>query len=251
MTGACGSTAELRRQFTADELDELQGIADAAGVSLRNIVAHNLAVFSDLGTASFHFAVAAARNTAGGLLHAASEGLPLQAALADCLVPVVHVRRPAIGIEHALLSFAGAAGGLAGINAHGLAITTCLPKNGPASVPRSCRRLHALVASLVLSRADNIDTAIALMRRHLQGGRFSATLSHGATDRLCHVEGDGQSIIVRDRVDLVFSGNHAGSSAPQSGRLADRGRADLEACFAALSALESPQQTCRRNGRVQ
>ncbi len=119
--------------FDPDQLDELQGIADAVEVPLANIVSHNLAIFSDLGTHCLQFAIPASRNAAGGLIHGMREQLPFAFALRECLVPLVQVRCPSRGIPSATFSFAGAVGGFGGINARGVAVTSGVPGGNGSS----------------------------------------------------------------------------------------------------------------------
>ena len=80
--------------FGPDELDELQGLADAVGVPLDNMIAHQVLQFPDSGAGCVHFAVAAGRDLGAGLIHAANEDLPLSLSLRDCLSRVVQARYP-------------------------------------------------------------------------------------------------------------------------------------------------------------
>ena len=204
-----GSADDLAKYFTPDEVDELQGIADAVHVPLTSILVHNLAIFSDFGAASLHFAIAAARNPANTLIHASSEELPLLSALGDCLEPVVQVRCPTGGISHVMLSVAGAIGGLSGVNACGVAVTAGALRNAALGQPALRGRLHAAIASHVLSRADGMDSAIELLHRYRNGAAWNACLSHHPTDRLCYLESDGRTVQVRDGKETVIAANHS------------------------------------------
>ena len=183
-----------RALFRDDELAELQGIADAVGVPLGNILAHNLAMFAELGSGSMHFAATASRNSAGTLVHVASEELPLSAALRESLTPVVQVRQPAGGIPYATLSIVGAIGALGGINAAGLAIT--VNANWDRQ-PRDAAPRHATLLNAVLERATDVDTATEILRGFHGQEAWSACLSHYPSDRVVYVEADGQSFQVR------------------------------------------------------
>ena len=203
------SSDDLAKYFTPSEVEELRGIADAVQVPLTSILVHNLAVFSDLGVASLHFAVAAARNQASTLLHASSEQLPLSSALADVVQPVVQVRSPAGGIPHVVLSIAGAIGGLTGVNAHGLAITAGALEQRVEGKPALRGRMHAAITSHVLAEAICLDSAVELLQRYRNGAAWSACLSHYPTDRLRYVESDGRRLHVRDSKDTVIAANHS------------------------------------------
>ena len=81
-----GVAARAEEFYSPDDLEEMQGIADGAGVSPEAVVAHNLRVFSDAAAGCTHFALTARANPGVGMLHAANEDLPLGLSLRDCLV---------------------------------------------------------------------------------------------------------------------------------------------------------------------
>jgi NAD(P)-dependent dehydrogenase (short-subunit alcohol dehydrogenase family)/acyl carrier protein len=209
-----GSTDDLAKYFTPDELDELQGIAESVQVPLTSILVHNLAIFSDFGAVSLHFAVAAAHNPANTLIHASSEQLPLSSVLGDCLDPVVQVRCPTNGIAHVVLSVAGAIGGLSGVNACGLAVTAGALHNPADGQPALRGRMHAAIASHLLSHAVCMDSAIELLKRYRNGAAWNVCLSHHPTDRVCHIESDGRALHVRDSADAVIATNRSALHAP-------------------------------------
>ena len=185
--------------FDPDQLDELQGIADAVEVPLANIVSHNRAIFSELGTQGLHFAVPASRNAAGGMIHGMAEHLPFAAAVRECLVPLVQVRCPSHGIPFATFSFAGAVGGLGGINARGVAVTGSVPggNNGCAG------RLPVSAVRAILEGAADADAAVEIARNLSHSRPWAACISHGPTDRVWHVRYDGHAFEARPGVDGV------------------------------------------------
>ena len=52
-----------RTLFSPEELEELEGLADAVDAPLGNLVAHNLALFADLGDECLQFAVSDSAKT--------------------------------------------------------------------------------------------------------------------------------------------------------------------------------------------
>ncbi len=191
-----------------DELDEMQGIADAVQVPLGNIVAHNMAQFPDAGAGCSHFAVTARRNAAGTMIHAANEDLPLALSLRDCLARVVQVRHPTRGILHLTFSVAGTVGGINGINACGLAVTSSMLLDRPCRSATEHGRLHSLVVKAILEGAHNIESALEILGKLEKRGAWGLCLSHYPSDRLCYVEYDGQTLQTRDVDDAVAATNH-------------------------------------------
>ncbi len=194
------------RCFDTEQLSELQGVADAVGVPLGNIVAYNLALFADMGSGSTRFAIPAGRNPARCTVHFAEEELPLASSLSASLVPTVQVREPAAGIAHVALSFAGVLGVLGGVNACGLAIT------GGVLVDRrsnwSKGPLHPLVVRTVLQESHDLDRAVDRLRAVASGSAWNACVTYHPSDRACYVEHDGQAIKVLAGDDIVAASNH-------------------------------------------
>jgi acyl transferase domain-containing protein/NAD(P)-dependent dehydrogenase (short-subunit alcohol dehydrogenase family) len=191
------------RLFTSEELAELQGIADGVGVPLGNILAHNLAMLAELGSGTMHFAVPAARNSAGGMLHCASDEWPLAGALRQCLLPVAQLRHPDQGIPYMAISSAGSLGAIAGVNAAGLAITMNVNWEGrqglAASSPTVARMVNA-----VLEHAADTDAAVECLQGFRHAGAWTVCISHAPADRVSYVQSDGHSIEVRPGNETVL-----------------------------------------------
>ena len=210
------STADPAGHFTASELDELRGIADAVGVPLANILAHNLAIYCDFGTATLHRAVAGQRDGVASLVHSSSQQLPLVGALADCLQTVVQVRSPSVGIPHAIVSIVGTVGGLGGVNACGLAVTVAALDGASGRQAGARDRAHAAIAEQVLASADSIDSAVELLGR-FRSSSWNACLTDRRTGRISYVESNGQSLDVCDAANgLTASNRGLLDSAPSS-----------------------------------
>jgi len=218
--------------FTDDEQAELEGIADAVGVPLGNLLAHHLALFAELGSGTMHFAAPAAHNPAGTLVHVASEEPPLSAALREAFTPVVQVRQPSGGIPYVTLSAIGTLGALGGVNAAGLAATinAAWERQSRGNAPRHATLLHA-----VLARATDLDAAVGILRGFQGQGAWNVCLSHAPSDRVAYVEADGQSFRVRPGDQTILC-------TPESSRSHDA-RQRLERLASLLSSGVKPGLT--------
>jgi acyl transferase domain-containing protein/NAD(P)-dependent dehydrogenase (short-subunit alcohol dehydrogenase family) len=195
--------------FGQAELDELRGIADGAGVAVASVIAHNLRLYLDAGSGGIHFAVTSERNSDRGLLHAANEDLQRGLSVRDCLERNVQVRHPEGGIPHVTFGVVGQLGGLNGINAKGLAVSTAALLDVPKRNEPIGGKLHTVLVKHLLERAGSVDEAIELIRRWPIGSAaFSLCLSHHASDRLCYAEYDGSQLQVQTSPPSVVASNH-------------------------------------------
>jgi len=194
--------------FGPDDLDELHGMAHGAGVTMANLVAHNLRLYLDAGAGGLHFAVTAGQNRDDGLLHAANEDVQQALCLRDCLDRNLQVRRPNDGIAYVTFAAAGQVGGLNGVNAAGLAISTVALLDVPKSAAASGRKLPTVLVKEILTKATNVESALELIRRSRASAAVGLCLSHHTTDRLCYVEFDGQDVKVQSATPSVLASNH-------------------------------------------
>ena len=177
--------------FSPEEREELEGLADAVDAPLGNLVAHNLALFAELGGECLQFA---ASDSAKTLVHGWHGRVPISAALGECLQPMIQIRRPAEGISYALFSFLGAVGAFGGMNAAGLTITCAPSVAGRSGAGNSA---YVGLARTVLQEAADLDAAMAILRRWQGQGNWNAQLSYAATGQICWVRCDGTSLEVR------------------------------------------------------
>jgi len=207
------TSAHLETFCRPEDLEEMRGIADGAGVSTEAVLLHNLRIHPDSGAGCSHFALTA-RSNAPGMLHAANEDLPVGLYLRGCLDRNIQARHPSEGIPHVLLGVAGMAGGSTGINAKGLAVSSSmlLDRSPKAGVPRG--RLHGVLVKQILAGAEDIDQAIDILRQNPGHGAWGLCLSHGPTDRVCYVEYDGKSVCVQPETGAVAATNHSQVHAP-------------------------------------
>jgi malonyl CoA-acyl carrier protein transacylase/predicted choloylglycine hydrolase len=194
--------------FGPEDMEEMRGIAKGADVTLGSVVSHNLRLYLDAGAGGLHFAVTAQLNHENGLLHAANEDLQLGLGVKDCLERIIEVRKPQEGFASVTFGVAGQIGSLNGINAKGLAISTAALLDIPKSDQTSVGKLPIILVKNLLEQAEDIDAAVALVRRLPKAGAFSLCLSHHLSDRLCYVEFDGKDLKVLPTAPAVISANH-------------------------------------------
>ncbi len=194
--------------FGPRDMEEMRGIAKGADVTWGSVISHNLRLYLDAGAGGLHFAVTARLNQNHGLLHAANEELRLGLGVQDCLDRVIQVRKPADGLASITFGVAGQVGSLNGINARGLAISTAALLDIPKDELSPVGRLPIVMVKAALEQAEDIETAVAIIRQLPKAGAFSLCLSHHAADRVCYVEFDGHELKVLPTAPAVISANH-------------------------------------------
>jgi len=200
--------------FGEEEIEELRGIADGSGLPPAAVLAHNLGMYPDYVPGCTQFAFTRERNPRYGLVHAVNEDSPLSLTLTDCLSRIVQIRRPAGRIPHVTFSVSGQLGGLNGINAAGLAITSTLLLDCPRRKETAIGKVHPVVVKRLLEQAESIDEALRLLRTIDRAGAWSLCLSEFHTDRLCYLEYDGEGLEIQDHPTSVLTTNHCLLQAP-------------------------------------
>jgi acyl transferase domain-containing protein/3-hydroxymyristoyl/3-hydroxydecanoyl-(acyl carrier protein) dehydratase len=194
--------------FGEQEVEELRGIADGADLPPPAILAHNLGMYPDYVPGCTQFAFTRRRNGPFGLVHAVNEDSPLSLTLPDCLSRIVQVRRPEGGIPHVTFSVSGQTGGLNGINAAGLAVTSTLLLDCPRRPETAYGKVHPVIVKRLLQEAETVEDALRILRSLDRAGAWSLCFSHHPTDRLCYVEYDGGKLEVLDNPETVLTTNH-------------------------------------------
>ncbi len=194
--------------FGEQELEELHGIADGANLPVPAVIAHNLGMYPDYVPGCTQFAYTRQRNPEFGLVHAVNEDSPLSLTLPDCIARIVQIRRPTGGIPHVTFSVAGQTGGLNGINAAGIAISSTLLLDRPRRASTAVGKVHPVVVKRLLEHSETIEDALAILRGIDRAGAWSLCISHHPTDRLCYVEYDGGTLQVQDGPKCVLTTNH-------------------------------------------
>jgi acyl transferase domain-containing protein len=194
--------------FTPDGLEEMRGLADALEFPLEYVVAYNLAMYPEYVPGCAQFAVSARRNGPAGMLVGVNEDWPLAIVLPDCLTRVVQVRHPKDGIPHVLFSLSGQLGGLNGINASGVAVSSTLLLDRPWHREASPGLIQPEIVRTILTRAGDLEAAIEILSQAARMAAWALCISHHPTDRLAYVEYDGASIEIARDLDVVASTNH-------------------------------------------
>ncbi len=194
--------------FGPDELEELRGIAKGADVTLPSIIAHNLRLYLDANAGGVHFALTAQSNPEVGLLHGANEDLSKSVRINDCLTRNVQVRRPVGGLSYVTFGVVGQVGSLNGINQRGVVLSTATLTD----VAKFANPQHGLLLTVlvkhVLEKAEDVDSAVELIRAATCPGRWGVCISQHTQDRVCYVEYDGAALKVQPSLTSVLAANH-------------------------------------------
>ncbi|HTU26886.1 MAG TPA: SDR family NAD(P)-dependent oxidoreductase, partial [Pirellulales bacterium] len=195
------------RLLSADELDELQGVADAVEVPLGNLIAHQLALLAEAGTGAGQFAVVTGAADAKRWTHALQQPAPLVGALRAAARAAVFARSPIGEIPHLALSYVGCVGILGGLNSAGVAITAYPSgnsslKSASLAAGQSFRAVGGVAASTlvrtVLGSATNLEQAVEIARSlAVAGGQpWKALITEAMAAEAIEVEFDGRELSV-------------------------------------------------------
>ena len=161
------------QSLAADELDELQGLADAVEVPLGNVLAHHFAVANEWGPSC--------ELAAGSALLALRQPLPLLGVLADATQPAIMTRVPARGLAHLAVAPIGTTALWGGLNSAGVAVVAHPEPATAGSTPAG--RLPSALVRRLLESATDLDSAIALARTAGDMQPWTALVSHASSGR--------------------------------------------------------------------
>ncbi len=170
------------QSLAADELDELQGLADAVEVPLGNVLAHHFAVASEWGPTC--------ELAAGSALLALRQPLPLLGVMADATQPAIMTRVPARGLAHLAVAPIGTTALWGGLNSAGVAVVAH-PEPATAGATPAGRLPSALIRRLLESATD-LDSAIALARTASDMQPWTALVSHASSGRAVRLRYSGR-----------------------------------------------------------
>ncbi|EAQ79138.1 type I polyketide synthase [Blastopirellula marina] len=162
-------TAQALQLLTPDQLDELQGIADAIETPLSNVLAHHFAVAETLTGME---QAASTGQSEGSLLHAAQFGSPVINPMRETIRLATFLRRPTNGLSHVVVAPIGTMLVLGGVNAAGL---TFSGENHSAYVLQNGVDLEAAIDLTLHSPAAAGNVVLG----DLHGGRLASVQSHG------------------------------------------------------------------------
>ena len=200
--------AKRDRYFSPAELEELEGAAEGMGLPIRHMIALNVGLYPEYIPGCTQFAVTARRNRDAGLVHAVNEDSPVALMLREELTRMVHVRRPEAGIPCLTFSIVGQIGGLNGINAAGIAVSSTILLDCPLRQETRYGCVHPILVTRILENADSLAAAVEIVKNSERAGAWSLCISHAAGDRLCYLEYDGARLSVRTDVEHLVTSNH-------------------------------------------
>ncbi|MFZ4765069.1 MAG: C45 family autoproteolytic acyltransferase/hydrolase, partial [Roseimicrobium sp.] len=232
-------------------MEELRGLADGLEMPPDKLVTFNvgLGLYSDYLPGCSQFALTGRANGDEGMIHAANEDWALALVLSQCLRRVVQVRRPAQGLSHVFFSICGQMGGLNGMNEKGVAVTSTLLLDRRSQELAQTGLIHTILVRKILEGAEDLEGAIAIVRQAKKTGAWSLCLSHAASDKLCYLEYDGDSLELRIADDRVASTNHCLSHAPIS-HVPEHSQCRMSRLLALLDAGENGPVTVERAQRA-
>ena len=194
--------------FGSEGLEELRGMAEGAGVNVASLIAHNLRLYLDAGKGGVYFAINAQTNSRDGLVHAANEELQFSLGVRDCLDRIVFACHPRNKKSYLTFGVAGQVGGLNGINADGVAISTSVLLDVPGLDAVREGKLHTVLVREVLEQASDAGQAIEMISATPSTGTWSVCVSHHPSDSLCYLEYDGKNLQILPSVPSVLATNH-------------------------------------------
>lgn len=202
--------------FDREAIEEMQGIAAGANVAWDDVLTHNLYLYSELmGAGCTQFAVTSAGNAGGESFHGANVDLPVRLQARELFEPVVAVVHPPGQTAYATALVPGCVGGIGGANAWGVGLSSALllDQFDPAA-PLAGQR-HTVTARRILAEAEDLESAVDILRRQPKYGAWAVCLSHGAADRVCYAEYRGDELRLDSACQRVFGSNHALLFAPR------------------------------------
>ncbi|MCA9041906.1 MAG: hypothetical protein KDA65_16245 [Planctomycetaceae bacterium] len=195
--------------FGEDEIEEMQGLADAMGISFPAAIGHNLGLYPEYIPGCAQFAISPELNGSSGMLHCVNEDSPITMIIGSSMRRVLQLRRPKGGYRNLLYSIAGQVGGLNGINECGLTVTTTILLDRPRRPETAKGRIHPVIVKNILEKADCIEAALAIFHNMDRNGAWSLCFSEANTGRICYLEYDGSDVYVRSNLKRLVSTNHA------------------------------------------
>jgi malonyl CoA-acyl carrier protein transacylase/acyl carrier protein/NADP-dependent 3-hydroxy acid dehydrogenase YdfG len=184
--------------------DEIRGLADGLAIPVHHLLAFNAAQEARFQAGCAQMAIRRGQN----ILHGANEDTGFAMLPGDPLTPIAQTRWPKGGIPHILFSIPGRIGALNGINRAGLAITSAILMDRPASESAARGWFPPALVGHLLESAASFDEAIQIIQAADRCRAWSMVLSHRDQDHFVHIEYDSRRVEVR-RVESVSATNHS------------------------------------------
>ncbi|QDV40774.1 Mycocerosic acid synthase [Stieleria neptunia] len=203
-------------------IEEVRGMAEAAGVPVEALLEHNLYAYPEIGAGCTQILAgrpssstrsgdqpSETQSTETQWLHAANEDMPLGLFLRDSMRRCVQVRRPTDGLPHVLFSAAGHAFGINGVNAAGVVVTSSMLLDRPRRTETHDGLLHSIVIRRVLETAESVDDALDMLRRERTTGGWGMCISDSIGSSPAYVEYDCGTFQSKRLMEHHLVSNHA------------------------------------------
>ena len=201
---------QVDRMFDQEAREELCGIADGAGVEWRQLAAHDLYLFCEwMGAGCSQFAVTAAGNPGGRMLHGSNVDVLARLLDRQAFQPMAVGCSAPGRLSYVTVLVPGVLCGIGGVNSCGVAVSSAalLDQVDPAAPAAGFR--HSVTVRRLLSEAEDVDAAVAILRSQPKYGAWSVCLTHAAQDRLIWVEYRDNEVRIERSQSRICGSNHA------------------------------------------
>ncbi len=207
----------LDTYFSKAGLEELQGMADGAGLPMEILAGLNIALMPELLPGCAHFAFNNFDHGSCGLLHAINEDAPLLLTLGQSLLPTALVRHPEGKLPHLTFVLPGQFAGINGINAQGISVSSTLLLD--RLPPHGFRpgRIHCDLVKEILETAATIESAIEILRGAKRIGSWGVLIGHGESQEFRYLEYDEKSVLLHPPAPCLVGANHGLLGPPRDG----------------------------------
>lgn len=189
-------------------LEELQGIAEGAGLPLEIIAGLNLALMPELLPGCTHFAFRDHAGGTGGILHGINEDAPLLATLGQSLLPTALIRHPEGKIPHLTFVLPGQFSGINGINARGISVSSTLLLDRMPQRDIRPGRIHCDLVKEILETATTVESAVDIFRGARRVGGWGVLIGHRDAQDLRYLEYDENAVTLGQPANHIFGANH-------------------------------------------
>lgn len=198
----------VRELFGGDGWDELQGMADGAGVSVESLVYHNLQIFGVGGCTHF----AGCDEQGDRFCHGANIDVPMMLLLRDSLSFHIQERFPKGGRPYYLLGMTGMLGSIGGWNETGLFLSGSMLLDWPLS--KQIRKhgtgtLHGVIVMRLLRFCETLDDAVRLLSCVDGWGAWGIGISHLKSRKTVYAEYHGNRVRFGTAGDGFVCSNHS------------------------------------------
>ncbi len=219
-------------------LDELQGIADGAGVTSEQLFAFNMAMFP--GCVQFFVPT-----TDAGTVHGMNLDLPISRILSDSSNQTppraILRRRTTHGGKVFYVSVPGQVGTILGMNSHGISVTSSMLLD--RSIPHDpSGNLYSVIVQEILSSATSIEKAALVLSKSRRHGGWGGIISDLKRTKALHFEFDGEDIKYQWVNKSRILSNHS-TMLSQSGEVPAHSQTRLERLQSLLGDQDNSART--------